>query len=248
MSHKYLRLALVALFVFTGTACADEFHFDNPGANVWNNVYVNPYTASETSPSTIPNLTIYCDDWNTQFSGNPLWSAEMFQLNPGNLSHLQFGNIVKAYSVSENSASHQLAYNWVDVTPTEVYDRYLQVAWLDDQFSKAGITNLTKQELSAAEWTIFVDPSSVGSLIDNGINKSGSDFVDAVSADLIGAANAVTNKYTGSNWDVIVPSKGVVMQEFLVDAPVPEPSPFVLLGTIAGLLAGATFRRKRPIR
>lgn len=241
LTARTSTLITIVSLMACGCAFADQFQFDSPGSNVWNGVYVNPYYAHKT-PGVVNTLQIYCDDWNTDFSGNPSWDANVYSLNQGNVQYFKFGKITTAYDISETG--HVLTYTPVPVSSLDIYHRYLEVAWLDDKIEHSASDN-TKRELSAAMWTLFVDPAHVTSLIDNGINQSGDTFVDDVFLDLTNAHTAALgNKYV--NWDVIVPTTGVIMQEFLVPgAPVPEPGAVVLLGSMVGILAFTKFRRKR---
>src|ERR1035437_5867554 len=61
MSKTSLGLAVASLLV-SGSASADEFYFSDPGTVTWNGVYVNPYSANNTTQPAHNPLTIYCDD------------------------------------------------------------------------------------------------------------------------------------------------------------------------------------------
>jgi hypothetical protein len=240
-------MVLATLLIVSGSAFADTFYFASPGNNVWDGVYVNPYTANETSPQVINGLTIYCDDWNTEFSGNPTWNANVYKLKAVNVPNFKYGQITSDYSMSLSllgsiSASLDSSIN--------TYDLYLEAVYLDQQM--AGATPLQQQEYSAAEWSLFVNSANVAGLV--GAINSSTSFATAVYDDLVAAQTAVAgNLVNTTGWDVIVPDNGVTMQEFLVDGfsgtaqpdNVPEPSAVILLGTIAGLLGLTKLRRRR---
>src|ERR1017187_9905980 len=84
MSRTFLGLALASLIMMSGNVFADSFTFLSPGDVTWNGVYVNPYQAQDNTQTTVNPLTIFCDDWNTDFSGNPTWNANVYTLTLGN--------------------------------------------------------------------------------------------------------------------------------------------------------------------
>jgi hypothetical protein len=259
MSKTSLGLALASLLVLSGSAFADQFHsaiddsftFVSPGTTTWNNVYVNPYLAHDNTQA--QDLTIFCDDWNTDFSGTPTWTANVYTLTAGNLSHFKYGNTTPNYNVTL-LAGNQLSVA-LSTTPTP-FNRYLEAAWLDEQWLDA-VTQKTatadmQKKLAAAVWTLFVDAAHVGSPLADpnsgligAINNPG--YATDVYNYLQEAQTAVTTGgYTAFGWDVIVPDdakNSFKMQEFLVH--VPEPSAVMLLGTVAGLLGLKKLRRKR---
>src|SRR5580765_8079415 len=123
-------VALASVLLLSGNAFADQFVFLSPGSVTWNGVYVNPYVAKDnTQPQ--GNLTIYCDDWNTDFSGNPTWNADVYTLTAGNVSHFKYGNTTPNYNVTLLANNHLSAE--LSATPTP-FNRYLEAAWLDDQW------------------------------------------------------------------------------------------------------------------
>jgi hypothetical protein len=246
-------MVLATLLIVSGSAFADDtFYFASPGSNVWDGVYVNPYTANETSPQTINGLPIYCDDWNTEFSGNPTWNATVLALTPGNVQYFKYGTVTSNYTVSLSGVTLVSNEN-LGLTSSAVYDLYLESAYLDQLM--IGKDNTTVQELSAAEWSLFVNSSNVAGLV-SAINASGSAFAGAVASDVASAEAELPNlPALDAGWDVITPvgndSDGGPMQEFLTPdfsgqlSQVPEPSAVILLGTIAGLLGLTKLRRRR---
>src|SRR4051794_8693832 len=93
-------LALASLLLISGTAFADQFSFLSPGSVTWNGVYVNPYLAKDnTQPQNNP-LTIYCDDWNTDFSGTPTWNADVYTLTAANATYFKYGKTTPNYNVT----------------------------------------------------------------------------------------------------------------------------------------------------
>ena len=257
MSKKTLGLALASAMILASAAWADQFYFSSPGNTTWNGVYVNPYQGVDnTQPQNNP-LTIYCDDWNTDFSGNPTWNADVYTLTANNLSHLKYGATTPNYNLTLDSVHNTLSAT-LSPTPTP-FNRYLEAAWLNDQWQSNPSQSTTVQiEIAAAQWSLFVDPSHVGGPLDNptsgligAINNSG--YATAVYNYLHAAQTAVAGGYTAPGWDVIVPvGNAFPMQEFLVKdfsgrTSVPEPSAVILLGTVAGFLGVTAWRRKRRV-
>jgi hypothetical protein len=236
----------------SGSAFADSFTFTSAGNVTWDNVYVNPYQATDNTQTQNNPLTIYCDDWNTEFSGNPTWNAGVYALTASNLSNFKYGNITSDYSLSLSGG--QLTDS---LTSVNAYNLYLEAAYLDMQLqtelaSGDSIANKNAAQIdySAANWTLFVDSSNVGGLISAINNTTG--LASLVSTELTAAQTAVGNGFNAAGWDVIVPGNNTfAMQEFLVSAinqtAVPEPGSVILLGTIAGLLGLMKFRRKREV-
>lgn len=242
MTRYFYIIALAVLFIFASSAFADSMYFSDPGNNVWAGVYVDPYTGVDKDNNN-KVLTLYCDDWNTEFSGNPTWPAVITPLEPFTATNLLFGQIHSAYDFTFDSAHHQIQWGVVSVDATDIYFRYLEAAYLFSRIQTAIATKsptLTtdEQELSAAAWTLFVDGTNVGGL-GGDINASGSVFAQAVAKDLTDAATAAgtpasPNSSVGSNWYVVTPAHGVTMQEFMYDPypPVPEPASILLLGVV----------------
>jgi len=248
MSRISLALVFVALLLVSGSAFADNFYFLSPGTVAWDGVYVNPYQANDnTHPQNNP-LTIYCDDWNTEFSGNPTWNADVYALTASNVPNLKYGQITSDYSVSPSGSA--LVGTAISLSPLDVYHLYLEAAYLDQEMQtelasndSVAIKQNAQIEYSAAEWTLFVDSTNVAGLI-SAINGSGSGFEGDVYHDLLGAQAAVAGGFNAAGWDVIVPvDNSFPMQEFLVYTP--EPSAVILLVTIGGLLGLTKLRRRR---
>ena len=246
MSKTSLGLAMASLLV-SGSAFADEFYFSDPGTVTWNGVYVNPYSANNTTQPAHNPLTIYCDDWNADFSGNPTWNADVYTLTAGNLSHFKYGSTTPNFNVT---LSGGVLNTFSSPTP-DPFQRYLEVAWLNEQWWQESSSNDLQsakedkqKRIFAAGWTLFVNSAKVDGLI-GAINTSG--YGTDVYNYLQDAQTAVADGYTAPGWDVIVPvgtnSNGQDMQEFLVH--VPEPGSVILLGTVAGFLAFTKFRHKR---
>jgi hypothetical protein len=241
-----LALAFTTLVVVSGSALADQFTFTSPGTVTWDGVYVNPYQATDnTQPQNNP-LTIYCDDWNTEFSGNPTWTANIYALTAGNVQYFKYGGISSAESVTISGGVLSAS----SYSNPNVYDLYLEAAYLDSQLqtvlASKPVNTTLQEEYAAANWLLFVNSANVGGLI-AAINGSGSVFATAVYNDLSNAQSIVSaDGFNPVNWDVIVPanSNSFAMQEFLMD-PVPEPSAVILFGTIVCLLGLVQFRRRR---
>ena len=238
----------LGILLLAGTAFADQFYFASPGTVVWNGVYVNPYQADDnTQPANNP-LTIYCDDWNTEFSGNPTWNAYVYKLTPGNVSQFKFGEITTAEGVSLLNTGLLQSFQYSN---PNVYDLYLEATYLDSELqadlASHPANNTVQEELAAANWLLFVNSANVAGLVGT-INNSGSVFATAVYNDLSNAQSVVTGGgFNGADWDVIVPgNNSFPMQEFLMDPlPTPEPGAVVLLGSVVGLLGLIELRRRR---
>ena len=262
---KTIALVLSGMIMICGSAFADEFYFVSPGTTTWNGVYVNPYQANDNTQTLNNPLTVYCDDWNTDFSGNPTWNANVYALTAGNAAYFKYGNSVSNYNLT--LSNHTLGY-YSDTTPT-AFTRYLEAAYLDQQWEaellsndSSAIKTMRQKELAAAAWTLFVDSSHVAGLI-GAINASSDTiggttyyYADDVSSYLAQAEAAVlpNGTFSGAGWDVIVPvgnsSNGGPMQEFLVHGfsgrtSVPEPSALILFVTVLGSLGLARFRKQR---
>ena len=228
-------VAFAVLLIFATGAFADSMTFTNPGSNVWAGVYVNPYTGLDTTTNQV--LTLYCDDYNTEFSGNPTWDAVITPLVPFQASRLLFGGITSAYDFTlEPSTTIIQATSYTTLDFPGPYYLYLEAAYLFGQIQNTTDAT-TKQQLSAAAWSLFVNSGSVGTLV-SAINNSGSTFAVDVANDLTAAATAAgtpanPNSSVGSGWSVVTPASGVTMQEFFTDPPpVPEPASILLLGVV----------------
>ena len=249
---SFLGWALASMLILTGSASADSFTFTSAGSVTWNGVYVNPYQANDNTQTQHNPLTIYCDDWNTDFSGNPTWNATVYSLNAVNEPNFKYANPTSDYIIGLNSG-HLSATLETSPPAWSPLQRYLEAAWLDDQWRNAIGTSAATADLqiklAAAVWTLFVDDAHVGSPLTDpnsgligAINNSG--YATDVYNYLQEAQTAVTTgRYTAAGWDVIVPDAAFPMQEFLVHAP--EPSAVILLGTVVGVLGLTKFRRKR---
>jgi hypothetical protein len=225
--YSYI-IAFAVLLVFAGGAFADSMTFTNPGSNVWQGVYVNPYTGLDTTDHT--TLTLYCDDYNTEFSGNPTWEASIALLVPSPVPS------------SPSDAETYAATNFLFGRTPDAYYMYLEAAYLFGQIRDTSVA-VTKQELSAAAWTLFVDGNNVTQL-NTAISTSGSTFASDVATDLDNAASAAgspTNLIysVGYGWYVVTPEAPAVgttdvypMQEFMYYSPVPEPASILLLGVV----------------
>jgi len=241
MRRYYSIVAFAALLIFAPGAFADEMHFTDPGSNVWAGVYVDPYTGVDKDNNKV--LTLYCDDWNTEFSGSPTWDAVITPLVPFQAPRLLFGGIATAYDFTLNASDNIIqATQYTALNFPGPYYLYLEAAYLFGRIqalsseTQTTATRVAVQELSAAAWTLFVDEDNVVQLT-NAINNSGSPFASAVATDLTTAATEVAENGAaiGSGWYVVKPVPGgfYPMQEFFTDPPpVPEPASILLLGVV----------------
>ncbi len=221
MTRFSFGLALAGLLALSSGAFADNFYFpSNGGGNVtWNGVYVNPYSANDTTTGQNA-LTIFCDDWNTDFTPPVGWTGTVYALTAANVPSLKYGNVTPSDVFDVTDSSHTLSYS--NPATVNAYQRYLEAAWLDNLYqtllAQGPVDSTTQIEIDAAQWTLFVDPSHVAGLV-GAINSSG--YADAVNTYLTEAQdallpNAPGGPWTAPGWDVIVPASGVAMQEFLV--------------------------------
>ncbi len=131
MSRTSFTLGVVSLLVLSGVALADEFTFTSPGSTVWDGIYVNPYQADDNTNPAINPLVIFCDDWNTEFYGNPTWNANVYSLTAANLSNFKYGLTTSNYNLTLNSG--QLGRQALLTRLQVRLQRYLEAAWLDSQ-------------------------------------------------------------------------------------------------------------------
>jgi hypothetical protein len=239
----------------------------NPSAT-WDgpeDVYVSPYTATDLSATPNYQITIYCLDWNHDIDFGQYWTADFISLDPTNAdaSDLYYYDSTAAYALGQTSpGSGTDTLTSVQVDPTEMYDRYLEAAWLFTQIQDLGTLNsgdaTTQAELNVAAWTLFLDanpPVSSGTnttTFANDINAGGSSFANAVFNYLQEAQDAVSGGYAAPGWYAITPDpKGDVngqnnaTQEFLAYDPVPEPQGILLFGALVGILGATQYRRRK---
>jgi len=173
-------------------------------------------------------------------------------VTPGNVPDFKYGAVTSdAVSVSGGVLVNS-------PFSTTAYHLYLGAIYLDKKM-EATSDATTQQELSAAEWLLFVTSANAGdsnSGLIGAIDGSGSGFESAVAGYLMQAQDDWASVIP-TGWSVITPvgnaSNGGPMQEFLVDdSPgtlngpnVPEPSAVILLGTVVGLLGWTKFRRRQ---
>ena len=159
-----------------------QFYFASAGNVTWNGVYVNPYTRRSTIHSrALENpLTVYCDDWNTDFSGNPTWNADVYALTAANLPNFKYANPTSDYTLALNSGT-LVATLETDRPAWSPLQRYLEAA-LDSMETVAGYhgderaTYDTQVETGRGKWTLFVDAAHVGMVwsgLVGAINSSG---------------------------------------------------------------------------
>lgn len=262
ISKRPIKLLFGSCLLWNVCASADQFYFASAGSTIWNGAYINSYTANDNTQSQNDPITIFCDDWNTDFSGNPTWNANVYALTSGNLPNLRFGTDTDTYNVIDKGPGGPSDY--LSVTKdgsSDQFTRYLEAAWLDEQWLNAvgtpSGTATLQIELAAAQWTLFVDSAHVGGPSSDptlglvgAINASG--YADAVSAYLQEAQGAVRAGYDAQGWYVVVPAdNSVPMQEFLTRDPpsaVPEPNAIFLLITVIACLALPIARRMSAAR
>jgi hypothetical protein len=252
MTRYSCIFAFAVLLVFASGAFADQMHFTDPGNNVWAGVYVDPYTGVDTTNN--KGVALYCDDYNTEFTGTPIWNANIAPLVPSPVpssptdaenyaaTNFLFGGITSAYDFTlvPSTTTIQATKN----TNPDPYYRYLEAAYLFGQIQET-TNNITKQQLSAAAWTLFVDIDTNGDHVAQLVDAiNGTGYGTAVVTDLANAASAAglptsLNYSVGYGWYVVTPEAPVTdtadvypMQEFMYDSPVPEPASILLLGVV----------------
>jgi len=258
MSKSFLGVALTSLLVLSGTAFADDFfHFEDAGGVIWwnsaMNVYVNPYTAKDTTTS--QTLSVYCDDWNSDFSGNPSWYATVTPLTGLNFSTLSTTSL-KYKAANPVFDLDSTGYTTTsDPSQDQLAQRYLEAAWLDNKW-RTGTPGFDQRILAAAVWTLFVNKDHVGGLV--GAIKASGYTAEVIS--YLDAAEAGIVNWDAAGWYVITPDtdhhvgdlgpgdlhqdiNGADMQEFMYYSS-PEPGAVILLGTVLGILGLTKFHRK----
>ena len=167
---------------------------------------------------------MYCDDWNTDFSGNPTWNADVYALTADNMPNFKYGNPSSNYNVALDSGHNALSRR---LKTRHRFGLRSTATWRPPGWTNSGgtssgtsaATNDTQIELAAAMWTLFVDSSHVERTWSIGaINSSRYTRRGRVNDYLRQAQAAVTNGYIcGAGWDVIVAggSNSFPMQEFL---------------------------------
>jgi hypothetical protein len=187
---KTLGVLALLLAGSAGSALADLDHVDMVFNGVVNTsatwagpgetVYVSPYTATDTDTNPVTPITIYCLDWNHNIDFGQQWTADFLSLDPTNpdASELYYYNSTTAYQLDAGGNLDQVSEN-----STQMYDRYLEAAWLFTQIQNLGplgAGNVTAQdELNVAAWTLFLDASPVA-----GSNPAGNTSTTEFAADI----------------------------------------------------------------
>jgi hypothetical protein len=231
MSGSRCVTVLAMLLIGVTAASADELQFSDPDSVIWwtpagpnSGVYVSPYTGYDAT--TQETLSLFCDDYNTDFSGNPTWDATIYSLSPSTVSDYKYGSLTNAYTL------------------------YLEAAYLFSQAKNAQLASDTTNQIvdDIAAWSLFVNSANSADFSAN-VSDSGysQDVVNAVT----GASNAVDGgTFTGAGWYVATAQPGggtYPMQEFLFDAPESVPdsgTTIALFGSVLGLLGLTRLRRR----
>src|ERR1017187_6623700 len=129
---SFLGWALASMLILTGSAFADSFTFTSPGSVTWNGVYVNPYQANDNTQTQHNPLTIYCDDWNTDFSGNPTWNATVYSLNASNVTNFK---VAAKDNLFEHRSKGDLQESQ---SPIAAQDHALSTRRTDPEYHNAG--------------------------------------------------------------------------------------------------------------
>src|ERR1035438_7020037 len=108
MSGSRCVTVLAMLLIGVTAASADEMQFSDPGSVIWwtpagpySGGYVSPYTGYDAT--TQETLTLFCDDYNTDFSGDPTWDATIYSLTPSTVSDYKYGSLTNAYTLDRKS-------------------------------------------------------------------------------------------------------------------------------------------------
>jgi hypothetical protein len=177
---KGLFNTAILLFALAGATWADDMQFGSTVVNgvTWQgpeNVYVSPYYATDVAPSAGSPFTkntviqIYCLDWNHNITFGYSWTADIFAIDPlanGNVSKLYYDQgPVSAYTLAPQT-SDQVELNSVTLQQTDMYNRYLEAAWLFNQMrllwaptppGNSQPNDVEQRELNVAAWTLFLD-------------------------------------------------------------------------------------------
>ena len=244
MCNKTLGVLALLLIGFAGSALADKFDVNMAFGNTvvdgatWNgpeDVYVSPYLATNQDTTPTPTqIIIYCLDWNHNINFGQAWTADFLSLDPKNpdASDLYYYGATSAYQLGQSSSGTD-TLSQVSVGTTEMYNRYLEAAWLFTQIQNLNLslpanqTAANKQaqvELNVAAWTLFLDANPpVGSGTDATAfagdinNTGGSAFANDVYNDLqcaqqhVQGASTACNNYTGvadfagAGWYAVTP-------------------------------------------
>jgi hypothetical protein len=225
-------LVAVATLLMGGTAFADELVFQSISSQstVWQGYYTSPYLVLDKSvPPSGELLTVYCLDFNHEVAPPFEWDANIRPLDPGDVSHFQYGASAGAWQ------------------------RYAAAAWLFQKIQALPLNaNLLETEYQVAAWKLFVDASHVASF-NLKIADTGAPFEADVTSLYNEALAAGSLTQTEPDWFVVTVDPaweadhqpGVPVQEFLIH--VPEPAAILLLATVAGLL-GLRMRSSRPAK
>ena len=220
-----------AFFTFTGEVNPSVLWTGPNDSGGNETVYVSPYTATDGSTP----LDIFCIDYNHSIEPPPTWYANVVNLDAGGTNDsldTQYNGSSQVYYADSTSAptltndsgddtdSLALATTGGDSTAqqTEMYDRYLEAAYLFSLETNpttgqlaAGVPAAEQTAIDVAVWTLFLGatpgstgiPASEVTAFGNSINSTNgvysgvySNFANAVSDLLTCASESVTGGST----------------------------------------------------
>jgi len=229
---KNLYLVSAAIVAFASLSFADPtMELTGVGDSaLFNNVYVDPYTATVNG---VPNVMVLCDDWSNNTYFYETWQYKAINLSTvGTQGMPMFGNKQPLYT---------------------------EEAWLASQLWANPTDYTTQVEVSFAMWDLtygangtYKDPTPPLTYMQNYLGAG-----YATNALYIGTMNLINEAPTASvgfntqGWEILTPDLGTsnpagdgLPQEFLTYAGVPEPSSWC--GIFAFGLVGLLWAWRRP--
>lgn len=252
---RMMWLMVVLVAMAAGPAFADNLVFGSPGNITWINpvsgedVYISPYTASDTGPSeTWTNQAIYCLDYTHQIDPPTDWSADILAVNGTNYSSFALqpaGGITAYYEAVWLFQQEQLAFADMSLHPGNLNQDTINAA--EDQIAAWYLFDPAMFGTNPLGTSLVVINASHNSTtsINAPYNPTVSGIVTLGEEITLGNINSLITTALGninpseanSDWSVVDPTIIGVgePQEFLVNksgGTVPEPASILLLGIV----------------